>query len=123
MAGLDEAALTCDFAETYHVLDWRSLPARLAATLAMGLRPNSRIIMKLSGATMPLETILMAACLDHLKMIWWSKTEDGQKNRHRPKSTLAALRGTGDGEKTEGFSTPEAFRAWHAAMIGGNDDA
>ncbi len=34
----------CDLAETYGVLDMDALPARLVATLAAGLREDSRII-------------------------------------------------------------------------------
>lgn len=45
MIALDEEALICDFAETYHIYDYRSLPARLAATYAVGLRNESRIKM------------------------------------------------------------------------------
>ena len=43
MIDLDEDALKCDFAETYHIYDYRSLPADVAATFAVGLREESRI--------------------------------------------------------------------------------
>ena len=45
--------LICDFAQYYHVLDWRSLPVRLAATLAAGLPPDSRCMMHLAGQKLP----------------------------------------------------------------------
>lgn len=35
MLNLSEDALICDFAETYHIYDYRSLPLRLVATLAV----------------------------------------------------------------------------------------
>ena len=55
--GRDE--LICDFAETYHVLDIWALPVPLMATLAAGLRDNSRIKMKMSGIThIPVEMVL-----------------------------------------------------------------
>ena len=38
MAAQYPEELTCDMAETYHVLDWRALGLPLAATLAAGLR-------------------------------------------------------------------------------------
>lgn len=44
MIDTDEEALICDFAETYHIYNYRSLPARLAATYAVGLGDNSRIV-------------------------------------------------------------------------------
>lgn len=43
MLRLDETAVICDFAETYNIYDYRSLPAFRAATFAVGLRNDSRI--------------------------------------------------------------------------------
>ena len=56
MAAQYPEELTCDMAETYHVLDWRALGLPLAATLAAGLRENSRTRMALAGAKVPTET-------------------------------------------------------------------
>ena len=41
MIATDEDALICDFAETYHIYDYRSLDVEYAATLAYGLRDDS----------------------------------------------------------------------------------
>lgn len=55
--GRDE--LLCDMAETYRVYDLHALPVRTLATLAAGLRADSRIKMKASGIKeVPLELIL-----------------------------------------------------------------
>lgn len=55
--GRDE--LICDFAETYHVLDFWALPVPLMATLAAGLRDNSRIRMKMANITyIPMEVVV-----------------------------------------------------------------
>lgn len=35
-----------------------------------------------------LEAQLAGAQVDVLNLLWWSKTKDGQKGRHRPKSVL-----------------------------------
>lgn len=43
MINTDEDALICDFAETYHIYDYRSLPLHMAGIFACGLRPDSRI--------------------------------------------------------------------------------
>ena len=59
MISLDESALICDFAETYHILDYRALPLKLAAVLACGLRDDSRIKMKLAGMKLNPETMLL----------------------------------------------------------------
>ena len=58
MVALDEDALICDFAETYHIYDYRRLPVEYAATLAYGLRENSRIRMVQSGLKVELNTLL-----------------------------------------------------------------
>ena len=48
------------------MLDWRSLPLRLAATLAAGLPEDSRSMMKASGKTVPLHIELQAYTADRL---------------------------------------------------------
>lgn len=62
----DEDALICDFAEYYHVLSWRDLPVRTAATLAAGLRPCSRSYMKAVGVKADLTDSLLAMIHDRL---------------------------------------------------------
>ena len=119
-AGEDE--LACDFAETYHVLDFRTLPARQAARLACGLRPSSRIKQLLSGAPADLDTILLAMIADAARLLVWQNTEDGQKGRNQPRSILTILRNDAP-ETGSGFDTVEEFQAWRASMIGGDSSA
>ena len=120
MAGLDEDALICDFAETYHVYDWRALPARTAATLAMGLGPDSRIMQKISGSQLPIDTMLLAMITDAIRFIAWTKTKDAERGRNRPKSVVEALIGKKDGgTETAGFDSGEDFMHWRAAMMEG----
>ena len=64
MISVDEEALICDFAETYHIYDYRSLPARRAATFAVGLRDDSRIKMKMAGMNVSMDSIMIAAIAD-----------------------------------------------------------
>lgn len=60
MIALDEGALVCDMAETYHIYDMRALPVETLATLACGLREDSRIKLKESGLKyVPLEVLLV----------------------------------------------------------------
>lgn len=68
MIGFDENALICDFAEVYNIYDYRSLPVRLAATLAAGLREDSRIRMKLRGEKINYRESLLAMTYDILLM-------------------------------------------------------
>ncbi len=65
----DEDALICDFAETYHIYDYRSLPLRLVATLAAGLGDTSRIITKTTEAKASTTNTILAIIADHLAAI------------------------------------------------------
>lgn len=115
MLSTDADAVVCDFAETYHILNLRALPLRLAATLAFGLREDSRIKMKLAGTKVSTDTMLMAAIADRTGLLVWQNTEDGRKNRKRPKSFAAMLNSAGnDTEQVIGFKTGEDFmEAWN----------
>ena len=57
--------LTCDMAETYGIFDIKRVPASLAATLAVGLRDDSRVMMAKRGAIVDNKTILMAQISTH----------------------------------------------------------
>lgn len=116
MVGLDEGALTCDFAETYHVLNWRALPARTAATLAMGLGPDSRIVRKMAGVQTRLDTMLLAMIADALRILVWQNTEDGVKGQNKPEMITDRLANL-DSEPL-GFEGADEFRSWRAEMLG-----
>ena len=91
MIKADEDALICDFAETYHVLNYKALPVKLAATLAAGLREGSRIKLKLADMQVSPDTLLLAAIADRLGILVWQKTKDAEKGRNRPRSILESL--------------------------------
>lgn len=109
MIELDEGALICDFAETYQVYDYRSLPLRLAATLASGLRENSRIKLLMAGAPAPLDSILLASIADRIEIFRYSFSENAKYGQHIPVSLVETL--YGEREKAGGFRTPEEFEA------------
>lgn len=121
MAVLDEAALICDFAETYHIYDWRSLPARYAAILASGLRPDSRIMLKISDTAVPINTMLLATIADATRVQAWHETKDGQRGRNAPKSLLELItKKIGDRvEPGRGFDSAADFVKWRENMLGG----
>ena len=100
MISADRDALICDFAETYGIYDFRALPLSLVATLASGLRDDSRIKMRLSGTKASKTEILLAAAVDRLSMLLWAQTEDGRNNVNRPKSILAIITGDENDEKS-----------------------
>lgn len=101
------------------MLDWRSLPVRLAATLASGLPPDSRCMMHLAGQKLPEKTLMDAAAVDALHRIEWRLI--GCPGSRPPDSILAALTDpdTGDAGNVQSFDSPEDFEAALAAMKGG----
>ena len=91
MINLDEDALICDLAETYQIYDYEQLPPLSVAVFSCGLRDDSRIKMKLSGQSVPLDTLLLGTISDSLKTLVWFQTEDGQKGKNRPISIINLL--------------------------------
>lgn len=69
--------MICDLAETYHITDYKSLPASTVAILVAGLRENSRIKMKQSDVKASQETLLLAAVIDRIGLL--ISTVTGQK--------------------------------------------
>lgn len=67
MINLNEDALICDLAETYHIFDYRSLPVKLVATLSAGLRDDSRIKLFIAGAPVSQDTLLLAMIADRIE--------------------------------------------------------
>lgn len=112
MLRLDQDALVCDLAETYGILDWRSLPVSTLATLASGLRDSARIMMRLSGSRLDLHTMMEASSLDALRLLWWAQTKDGQAGRNAPKSVLQSILGEqGSSSELEIYNTGDDFHA------------
>ena len=107
MIKLDEDALICDLAETYHIYDYRSLPVKLVATLSAGLRDDSRIKLKATGSPVSLDTVILAAVADNLSMIRAGFSKDG---RAKPYLFTEAIRGETK-PKVTGFKTAAEFEA------------
>lgn len=107
MIRTDEDALICDLAETYNIYDYKRLPLKTVAALSVGLRDNSRIKMRLSGATIPTDTMLLAAIVDRLSLLVWMNTKDAEKGRNRPKSILDSL--TEKDSKVSSYASGEDF--------------
>lgn len=110
MRALDEDAIICDFAQYYHVHNYRALAPQYASTLACGLPSDSRIKRKLSGIQFGIDTLLRAAILDGVKMLCWMQSKDAQKGRNRPASVYELLRSGGGIKEQE-----------HLAFASGSD--
>lgn len=119
MIAADEDALICDLAETYGIFAYRALPVKLLATLASGLRADSRIKMILAGTKASEETLLLAGIADRMGQLVWMQSMDGSKGKNRPKSILSILLQDQPSEEDEGpimtFETAEQYEAAMAA--------
>lgn len=120
MLAVDRTALICDLAETYGILDYKVLPVETLAALSVGLRENSRIKMKLSGAKVKPDFLLLAAAVDRLSLLVWSKTKDAEKGRKRPKSLVEVLNGKKKESDVMAFNTAEEWERAKAKIIGEN---
>lgn len=109
MIALDEDALICDFAETYHIYDMERLPVAYAATLAAGLREDSRIKLKASGSEVDTKTLLLAHIADNTAINVYFKTEDAKKKRNRPRSLLELMTHAKKDKQTRGFKSGADF--------------
>lgn len=93
MIKIDENALICDLAETYHIYNYKQISPKLIAIYAIGLRDDSRIKMKFSDQKLNMQSLMLANIIDRLNLLLWSKTKDAEKGLNRPKSILDGLYG------------------------------
>lgn len=121
MIKLDEDALICDLAETYHIYDYRQLPATKVAVFSLGLRDNSRIKKKISNQPIDFDRLLLAGISDKLSYLLWSKTKDGVKGRNKPKSILEMLTEPKKQSNQLAFNSGEEFEQMRARILAGGD--
>src|SRR5690625_3994155 len=121
MIDLDEDALICDLAETYQIYDYRQLPPLRVAVFSCGLRNDSRIKMKISGQSVPIDTLLLAGISDRLNTLVWFQTKDGQKGKNRPPSMVDMLsnKNTESTRDMVTFNSGEEFERMRKGLIGG----
>ena len=105
MLKVSKHELICDLAETYHVLDYTELPVQTLATLACGLRADSRTMMRLTGRDLPSDLTLLASITDKLSILLWRQTKDGQKGINKPELIL----GKKQSDELEKFSSGAEF--------------
>lgn len=125
MLNFDEDALICDMAETYGVFNLFELPPQLAATLAVGLREDSRIKVKMSGMKMDFNKYILAALFDKVNWLCWTKTKDAQHGTHVPESILDLLLQTDKPNAPDEFmvfDSPEAFEKARQDLLGETQD-
>ena len=91
MIGLGEDLLICDFAETYHIYDYKQLPVVYAAILAVGLRDNSRIKMRIAEAKGTFEEKLLSMIYDTVNVIKYYHTQDAAEGKNPPEMITPKL--------------------------------
>lgn len=113
----------CDLAETYQIYDYKQLPLTVVAVFSCGLRDDSRIMMKMNGQSVSLETLILAGLSDKLSILLWSKTKDGLKGVNRPTLIVDSLTAVKSQEKNEVvFNSGEDFERMRRKLIDGGED-
>lgn len=110
--------LTCDMAETYGIFDVKRVPASLAATLAVGLRDESRVKRAKSEVVVDDQTFLLATIADNLRVLTWRMTKDGQEGINPPKLFTDYYRGVNQEPEYVVFDSPEDFKAKWKELTG-----
>lgn len=102
-----EDELICDLAETYRILHYRTVALPLLATLAAGLREDSRICKKQSGVKTDTGTLLLGAAVDRLTALC-----SGLGAGSLPTPVMDALTGSAaPPNKVQSFASGAAFDA------------
>lgn len=116
MYAADRDALICDMAETYHIFDVWSVPVPMFATLACGLRSNSRIKMKLAGYKYIPPELGIFMIHDIMAKVFSEKDS-------KPYMMVEAALGEGIGKpKGVGFNSSAEFDAWREKMLRGSNN-
>ena len=93
------------------------MPAELIATLASGLRSDSRCVMSIAKSKVKPETLLIASAVDRLSLILWSKTKDGEKGINRPKSIVEEMSKSNKDPDNASFETADEFEKKRLEII------
>lgn len=111
-----ESELICDFAEYYHILDYKSITPGLAGILLEGLKPESRTKSKLTKQKLTIEQILLATIADQLKFYIWAQ---GKRKGKKPEPILdLLLNGKDESNKCKGFNTSSDFEKYWQRITG-----
>lgn len=121
MISVSEDDLICDFAETYHIYDYKRLPVTYAATLAVGLRESSRIKMKIAGSNGTFKERILTMIFDVANIIKYYHTQDAVDGVNQPELLAPKLfdkdykpKEKADEDKYMRFSSGEDFKkAWN----------
>lgn len=100
----------------------------MVAVLVLGLRSDSRTVMKYQGIKETNHLLLLASISDSLLWIRWSMTKDGQKGKNMPESMTAKLIGQEENQEEKAlekeaeitFYSGDEFKAYREKLIRGD---
>lgn len=101
----------CDFAEYYQIYDYKALPVRYVATLAVGLRSDSRVKGELLEIEQPPVGITLVQVFDAIQNLAYAVAG----GKEEPRSLLNAYM-TGEKE-SNGYSTGAEFERAKKAIL------
>lgn len=110
--------MMCDFAETYHIYNIKSLSVNQTAIFLYGLRDNSRVKMKLAGRDYDFDRFVLTAIFDKLQWLCWAQSEDGKHNRNRPQ-LLTEMLTRKESADTVAFESGEEFEERRRELLKG----
>ena len=122
MIETDESALICDFAETYHIYDYRALPVSYAATLAYGLRGDSRIRLKLGEVKEEVPCFISAAKAADCLALFVNSLREEPEECPALLTDIIYGRGQKEEQKKTSYSSGEDFRSARAKLTKGRDN-
>ena len=112
-----EDEITCDLAEYYGIYDYRKLSPRYLITLLVGLREDSRLVLKITGRSYSMSQIMQAYIVDRLSVLVWQKTKDGAKGKNRPKLLSEMMLKSKDETEIQAFNSADEFERHRKAII------
>lgn len=97
-------------AEYYQIYDYRKYDALYIATLTLGLRRDSRVMMKLADYKFTMSERMSFLIYDAVNWIKWSRSQSAtEPNATPPQSLYQLLVEQKEETHTEGFDTIEDF--------------
>ncbi|HEN2725924.1 TPA: DUF5361 domain-containing protein [Streptococcus agalactiae] len=123
MLKMDEDALVCDLAETYHIYDYKQLPPLKVVVFSLGLREESRINRVISGNRVSFERRILAGMFDRLGMLIWMKTTDGQKGKNRPEMVSTMFDNQQKDSEVVSFGSGKDFEETRNNILGFGGDS
>ena len=88
--------MICDLVQYYNIYNYEQLAFNKLAVFVFGLPENSRLMKKLSGLKVDLNTVIIAGIFDRLSLLLYSLA--GSKKNKRPEALTDSLLGK---EKTK----------------------